>query len=414
MEYGLIGRHLKHSFSKEVHERLEPYNYLLKELEPEEIQSFMTRKNFKAINVTIPYKEEVIKYLDYKSIEVEKTNSCNTIVRVGSKLYGYNTDILGLKDAIISSNYNVKDKTVLVLGTGGASKSCVYVLNELGAKEVVLVSRSKKENTITYGELDKYYDSASLIINATPVGMYPNNYDKPIELSPFKNLEGVIDLVYNPLKTKLIEEAESLNIKSINGLYMLVSQALYSIDYFLDTKTDKEKVSEIARDIYKSKRNIVLIGMPTSGKTTIGQILSRRLKRVHIDTDDFVKKIIRMPIKKYFKLYGEEKFRDKEELVISEIAKLNSKVISTGGGAILREANIKKLKMNSIIIFIDRAKDNLYLSSTRPLLNSREDIDRLYNERIELYRKYADIIIENNSDFKETLERIIEVLKWKY
>ena len=183
MDYGLIGRHLKHSFSKLVHEKVESYNYLIKELEPEEIQSFMTRKNFKAINVTIPYKEEVIKYLDYISPEVEALGACNTIVRKDSKLYGYNTDILGLKETIINSGFDFNSKRVMILGTGGASKAAVYVSKELGAKDIILVSRTKKDGVITYDELENYYDKVDYIINATPVGMYPNNYAKPIELS---------------------------------------------------------------------------------------------------------------------------------------------------------------------------------------------------------------------------------------
>ncbi len=411
MDYGLIGRHLKHSFSKVVHEKVESYNYLIKELEPEEIQSFMTRKNFKAINVTIPYKEEVIKYLDYKSPEVEALGACNTIVRKDSKLYGYNTDILGLKEAIRHANFDFNGRTIMILGTGGASKASKYVSNELGAKDIILVSRNKKEGSITYQELDNYYDKVDYLINATPVGMYPNNYDKPVDLSLFKGLKGVIDLVYNPLKTSLLLDAERLNIKAINGLYMLVSQALYSIDYFLDKETDKSKTDELVKEILNEKRNIVLIGMPTSGKTTIGQILSRRLHMTHIDTDQLIIKKIWMPIKIYFKLNGEEKFREIESDVIKEVSKQNSKVISTGGGSILKEENMINLKMNSIVIFLDRDKDSLYLSSSRPLINDRSDIDKLYDERIELYKKYADITIKNNGDIKESINMILEALK---
>ena len=414
MDYGLIGRHLKHSFSKVVHERVESYNYLIKELEPEEIQSFMTRKNFKAINVTIPYKEEVIKYLDYISPEVEELGACNTIVRKDSKLYGYNTDILGLKETIIHNGFDFNSKRVMILGTGGASKAAIYVSKELGAKEIILVSRSKKDGVITYDELDKYYDKVDYIINATPVGMYPNNYAKPIELANFKSVLGVIDLIYNPLKTLLLMDAEILGIKCINGLYMLVSQALYSIDYFLDKETDKSIIPSLVNEIEREERNIVLIGMPTSGKTTMGQNLSKRLHKPHIDTDQLIIRKIWMPIKIYFKLNGEEKFRDIESEVIKEVSTQNSKIISTGGGSILREENMINLKMNSIIVFLDKDKDSLYLSSSRPLINDRSDIDRLYNERIELYRKYADITIKNNGDIKESVNMILEALKWKY
>ena len=414
MDYGLIGRHLTHSFSKSIHERVESYNYLLKELEPEEIQSFMMRKNFKAINVTIPYKEEVIKYLDYKSPEVDALNACNTIVRKDSKLYGYNTDIYGLKSSIINANFNFKDKVVLILGTGGASKATLYVSKELNAKEVILVSRTKGDGYITYDDISDYYDKANFIINATPVGMYPNNYDKPIVLYPFNSLEGVIDLVYNPLKTKLIEEAESLGIKSINGMYMLVSQALYSIDLFMDTTIDKSITQDLVNELIKEKRNIVLIGMPTSGKTTIGLSLSRRLHMAHVDTDQLIMKRIKMPIKRFFKIYGEDKFREIESEVIKEVSKLNSRVISTGGGTILKDENMINLKMNSIIIFIDRDKDNLFISSSRPLTSTRDDVDKLYDERISLYRKYADITITNNGEYKDALIKIMEALKWKY
>ena len=407
MEYGLIGEKLGHSFSKQIHESLNGYKYELKELSKEEFDNFMIKKEFTAINVTIPYKEKVIPYLDYIDLTAEKIQAVNTIVNKNGKLYGYNTDYLGLKDLIVKNNIEVLNKKALILGTGGTSKTATVVLQDLGIKEIIYASRSNLEGTISYNDIYQHTD-IQIIINTTPCGMYPNINESLVDLDKLNNVEAVIDVIYNPLRTKLIIDAQERNIKTATGLYMLVSQAVYASSIFLDKKIDLLKQDNIYKTIFNEKRNIVLIGMPSCGKTSIAMELKRILSKDFIDTDFEIEKRINKKIKDYLTEENEEEFRNIESSVVKDISTLNNKVISTGGGIIKRKTNIDLLKANGLIIFIDRPLDKLITSSSRPLSSSKEKLEKLYNERYQKYISSADIIIKNDNEFIYTINKILE------
>lgn len=407
MEYGLIGEKLGHSFSKQIHESLNGYKYELKELSKEEFDNFMIKKEFTAINVTIPYKEKVIPYLDYIDPTAEKIQAVNTIVNKNGKLYGYNTDYLGLKDLIVKNNIEVLNKKALILGTGGTSKTATVVLQDLGIKEIIYASRSNLEGTISYNDIYQHTD-IQIIINTTPCGMYPNINESLVDLDKLNNVEAVIDVIYNPLRTKLIIDAQERNIKTATGLYMLVSQAVYASSIFLDKKIDLLKQDNIYKTIFNEKRNIVLIGMPSCGKTSIAMELKRILSKDFIDTDFEIEKRINKKIKDYLTEENEEEFRNIESSVVKDISTLNNKVISTGGGIIKRKTNIDLLKANGLIIFIDRPLDKLITSSSRPLSSSKEKLEKLYNERYQKYISSADIIIKNDNEFIYTINKILE------
>jgi len=273
--YGLLGEKLGHSFSKEIHESINNYIYNLIEVKKENLDSFMNNKNFKAINVTIPYKEMVIPYLSYVDNKALEIGAVNTIVNIDNQLYGYNTDYLGLKKLITKNNIDLKNKKILILGTGGTSKTAFVLAKDLGAKEIIKVSRKKTNDFIAYEEAITSYNDANIIINTTPCGMYPND-DLVINLDSFKKLDAIVDVIYNPLNTKLARVAKQKNIKAVNGLYMLVAQAVYASYIFINKEVDEEKIDEVYNKILNTKLNIALIGMPSCGKTTISKIIGEK------------------------------------------------------------------------------------------------------------------------------------------
>ncbi|MCF0167888.1 MAG: shikimate dehydrogenase [Bacteroidales bacterium] len=392
MKYGLIGEHLGHSFSKTIHSLIGEYDYELLELKPEELDGFLKRREFNAINVTIPYKEIVIPYLHFVSEEVAAIGACNTIVNRDGLLYGYNTDYSGMKEMIISNGIGISGKKVLILGTGGTSKTAMKLAGDLGATQVRRVSRSKRDDPaiLTYGELAQAASDTQVIINTTPCGMYPDADAVPVDISLFPQLEGVVDAVYNPLRSKLVLDALSRGIKASGGLYMLVSQAIYANSLFLGHEVYHEMTNKLFHKLESEKENICLIGMPASGKTSIGQLLHERSGREFIDSDDVVEARIGMPIPKFFAENGEKAFRDIESAVISELAKKSSCIIATGGGAVLNPANVAALKQNSRLYFIDRPLEALIPTSDRPLSSDIDALRRRYQERYPIYRAAAD------------------------
>jgi len=411
MKYGLIGEKLGHSFSKEIHNKLFDYDYELKEIPKDKIDSFLKEKNFKAINVTIPYKETVIPYLDFISDTAKEIGAVNTVVNKDGKLYGYNTDFLGLKSLIDKNNILLEDKKVLILGSGGTSKTALAVAKSLNAKQVLRVSRQKSEDLITYDEAIKNHNDAQIIINTTPCGMYPNIYACALDISGFEKLEGVVDAVYNPLRSKLVCDALNRGIKAVGGLYMLVAQAAYAAEKFIDAKVDFSKVDLIFNDLQRAKQNVVLVGMPGCGKTTVGKILAEKLNFGFIDTDDLI-------VEKYgniteiFKNFGEKVFRDYETEVIKEASALQGKVIATGGGAVLRKENIDLLKENGKIYFLDRPLDKICATPGRPLSSNREDLEKRFNERYGIYCSCADCHIMDSGTAEGNANTILEdVLK---
>lgn len=411
MKYGLLGERLGHSFSKEIHEQISNYQYEITEVPFDKFDEFMTKHDFIAINVTIPYKEKVIPYLDYIDDSAKKIGAVNTIVNKNGKLYGYNTDYLGLRDLVLTNNIEVKNKKVLVLGTGGTSKTSKAVFTDLGAKELVFVSIDPVGDEISYEDAVKYHSDSEIIVNATPCGMYPNCDDLIIDISTFNKLVAVIDVIYNPLKTMLVRKALERGITAVSGLYMLVAQAVYASSIFTDTTYDKKIIDDIYSQIYNNKRNIVLIGMPTCGKTTISKLLADKLNKEVLDTDTLVEQEMGMTIKEYLKTHDETSFRDIETKVINEVSKLNNLIISTGGGVIKRKNNIEYLKANGLIIFIDRPLELLQVSDTRPLSSNQSDLEKLYHERYDLYCNYADIIVKNDQDLELVINKIINEVK---
>lgn len=407
MDYGLIGEKLPHSFSKEIHEQLGYYQYSLKELKVEELESFILQKNFKAINVTIPYKQAVMPYLDEIDPDALAIGAVNTIVNRDGVLYGYNTDFGGMKALIEHAGVVMKYKKVLILGTGGTSLTARAVCERMGAKEILRVSRRETDGAITYEQAYADHSDADVILNATPCGMFPKIFDCPIDITKFPNLSGVIDVIYNPLQTRLILSARERGIDAEGGLYMLVAQAILAAERFLGKELDVVKLTnQIYDKIYFEKRNIVLSGMPASGKSTVGKIVAENLGRELIDTD-------RLIVERYgdiptiFREKGERYFRDLESEIIREVSALSGKVISLGGGAILRAENVAALRQNGAIFFIDRSPEFLIPTDDRPLADKKEKIMRLYNRRIDTYMNTADFIIDGDCDPEDVADSII-------
>lgn len=411
MKYGLIGEHLRHSFSKEIHEMIGFYEYELKEISNGELDDFMRKKDFLAINVTIPYKEKVIPYLDEISDVARRIGAVNTITHINGKLYGYNTDYDGMKRIILKEKVDIKNKKVLILGTGGTSKTAEVLCQDLYAKEVIKVSRIKKDKVITYDEVYLQQD-VEVIINTTPCGMYPNTEDVILDVTRFPHLKLVVDVIYNPLHTKFVCEAQKNNIKTSTGLLMLVEQAVKACEIFLNKKLD-DRTIELYQSILKNKQNIVLIGMPSCGKTSIGNLLAKDLNHMFVDTDREIENIINRSICDYFKEYGENPFRDIEEEVIQKISKENHLVIATGGGSILRKANLERLKQNGIIFFIDRKLELLIPTDDRPLSSTIKDLEKKYQERYLLYKTSADYVIDGNKTIEEVKNCIKEVFLYE-
>ena len=354
MQYGLIGKSLVHSFSREVHALLADYEYELCSLGEEELKDFMTRADFTGINVTIPYKAAVIPYLDFIDPLAESVGAVNTIVKRDGKLYGYNTDVFGLMELIQSTGVEIKNKKCVILGTGGTSRAARAALLRLLAGEILTVSRSADKGDITYDELYKFHTDAEVIINTTPVGMYPNNDESPVLLDSFIGLSLVIDAIYNPLRTKLIRKARRRNIRAEGGLYMLVSQAVYASRIFRSLSITAKGAREAYSKILREKENIVLIGMPSCGKSTLAREIATLTGRTLIDTDENIEKDAKMTIPEIFETYGEKYFRDLESKLIASLSQSQGLIISTGGGAVLRSENVENLKKNGVVCFLDR------------------------------------------------------------
>lgn len=406
MEYGCIGEHLTHSFSKEIHNALTGYDYCIQELTPEELPQFMTERNFKAINVTIPYKKDVIPYLEWISPEAKTINAVNTIVNIDGKLYGYNTDFYGLKSLVERQGVSLSGKCVAILGSGGTSNTAFAVSNAMGAEKVHKVSRKASDGYITYDELYSVADEVEVIINTTPCGMYPHIGTSAVDVTRFTKLTAVFDAVYNPLASKLVCDARQMGVIATGGLYMLVSQAAYAVEKFIDAPVDSQAVERIYSDLYKTKMNIVLVGMPSCGKTTIGKALAEKLGKAFTDTDERIAQLDGRNIPTIFAEDGEAAFRKKECEAVFDVAKATATVVATGGGAVLNKANVDILKENGRIYFIDRPLEQLVTTGDRPLSSNRDDLEKRYNERYPIYTACADVIIDGSGTVSEVVKRI--------
>lgn len=385
MKYGCIAEKLSHSFSKEIHNKLFDYPYELREVAKEDLDSFMRNRDFCAINVTIPYKEAVIPYLDEISPTAKSIGAVNTIVNRGGKLYGYNTDFSGLCALLDRCNISPKGKKVLILGSGGTSKTAYAVAQHLGCRAVYRVSRSGRDGCITYQEAVKLHNDAELIINTTPCGMYPSLGESAVSPEDYPALEAVVDAVYNPLRSKLVCDALEKGLKATGGLFMLVAQAAYAAEKFIGETVLPAKIEDVYQQLRTAKENIVLIGMPGCGKTTIGKELAMALNMEFIDTDEQIVEKDGRPIPQIFSESGESYFRDLETQVILETAKRQNCVIATGGGAVLRKINADMLKENGRVYFLDAPLEALLPTDDRPLSSNRADLERRYTERYDIY-----------------------------
>ena len=414
MKYGLIGEHLGHSFSKQIQRRIaeienvKDYDYQLVELDKEEFKEFMEKKDFTGINVTIPYKKDVIPYLDEMDESAKAIGAVNTIINVDGKLKGYNTDFGGFLYMVKAHNVHMEGKKVLIIGNGGACAAVKAVCEHENAKAIVIVSRSSDRGAIGYDEMYTSHLDADIVVNTSPVGMYPNITNAPIDVSWFHKLECVLDVVYNPILTRLCFEAQEADIKRVIGLEMLIAQAKYTFEIFENMSFDDSIIDEIKKEMLKDRCNIVLIGMPSAGKTTIGKMLEEKLGKEFFDLDDMIIAKAGKSIPEIFQESGEAGFRAIETEVAIEASKMNNKIIATGGGTIKHKVNMDFLRLNGITIFIDRDVDKLINSDpNRPLSSSKLALQQMHKERYPLYQKYAAYVAVNNTNIEETVDDIV-------
>lgn len=402
LKAGLLGEKLGHSFSPQIHALLADYSYELFEVDKEKLDDFMTNREFDAINVTIPYKKAVMPYLEYISDDAKKIGSVNTIVKRDNKLYGYNTDYYGFMQTVRALDVDLSGKKALILGTGGASLTVRAVLEDCGAETIINISRTGENN---YENLHLHYN-ADIIVNATPVGMYPNCDAAPLDLSHFKNCKAVLDLIYNPLKTQLLCDAQSCGMKYSNGLKMLCFQAKKASEIFCDSRFDDALGYKIEDNIANQMCNIALIGMPASGKSTVGELLSKRLNRRLVDTDLLIEQQEGTKIPQIFETHGEEYFRECETKALKSAAYQSGVIISTGGGIVTKRRNLDILRKNCKIVYIKRDLEKL-ISDGRPL-SQKHGVQTLFEQRKAKYEAFADHIIDNNGDVNTTVDEIIK------
>ena len=405
MKCGLLGRKLGHSYSPQIHNLLGDYSYVLFEKEPEELENFLKNGDFSGLNVTIPYKKEVIPYLSELSPTAQKMGCVNTVLRRSDgTLYGHNTDYFGFTSLVRHAGLSVAGKKVLVLGSGGASNTAVAALKDLGASPVV-ISRSGENN---YQNLHRHTDAAA-IVNTTPVGMYPNTGVSPIDLGLFPHLEGVLDVIYNPARTQLLLDAEKLGIPRENGLWMLVAQAKEAAEVFTGGKISDEVIEKIYRRLSHQMKNIVLIGMPGCGKSTIGTLLAEKLGRTLADADEKIIALAGKSIPEIFAQEGESVFRNWETQALTELGKQSGLVIATGGGCVTQKRNYPLLHQNGYLVWLERDWSKLPTDG-RPL-SQANDLGKMYAARKPLYEAFADIRVENTDTPAETVQKILDALE---
>ena len=401
---GLLGRKLGHSYSPQIHRELSCYEYKLYEKEPEELEAFLKSGTFDGLNVTIPYKKTVMAYLDEISPEAAAIGSVNTIVNRGGKLTGYNTDAFGFSWLLQKSGVEAADKKALVFGSGGASVTVCHVLKSLGADPVVVISRTGENN---YENLDRHLD-AKLLINATPLGMYPNNGESPVDLTRFSALDGVLDVVYNPARTALMLQAEQLGIPHASGLSMLVAQAKKACEYFTGNPVPDAEIDRIERLLSRQMENIILIGMPGCGKSSVGKALAAALNRTFLDADEEIVRRAGCSIPEIFAAQAEAGFRRAESAVLADLGKQSGIVLATGGGCVTRPENYPSLHQNGCIVWLTRDL-SLLPTDGRPM-SQANPLEALWETRKALYERFSDVKISNDRTISECVNAIEEAL----
>lgn len=458
MQYGLIGEHLSHSYSREIHEQIAGYSYELKELAPSELPAFLHKKEFRAINVTIPYKQAVIPFLDEIEEQAEQIGAVNTIVNRDGRLKGFNTDFSGMRALIQKLGLKLQGKKVLILGTGGTSKTAHAVCKSLNAGEILHVSRSGNARgsspepgspqpsesgvsgsllspagdapkgtageiqpadgraaagregswkIVSYTEAESLHTDAQIIINTTPCGMFPKTGETPIRLSAFLNLEGVVDAVYNPLRSNFVLDAQERGLPGEGGLYMLAAQAVFACGFFLDREMSEEDIRRAFWNVLRQKRNIVLCGMPSCGKTTVSAKLGEDLGMKVVDTDSEIVKRAGMEIAEFSRKNGERAFRDLESEVVREVSGRTGIIIATGGGAVLRKENVRALKRNGILVFIDRPLSLLTATPDRPFSSNPKALRQRFEERYDIYCNVCDLRVDGARTVEEVAGEIL-------
>ena len=401
---GLLGRKLGHSYSPQIHRELSCYEYKLYEKEPEELEAFLKSGTFDGLNVTIPYKKTVMAYLDEISPEAAAIGSVNTIVNRGGKLTGYNTDAFGFSWLLQKSGVEAADKKALVFGSGGASVTVCHVLKSLGADPVVVISRTGENN---YENLDRHLD-AKLLINATPLGMYPNNGESPVDLTRFSALDGVLDVVYNPARTALMLQAEQLGIPHASGLSMLVAQAKKACECFTGNPVPDAEIDRIERLLSRQMENIILIGMPGCGKSSVGKALAAALNRTFLDADEEIVRRAGCSIPEIFAAQAEAGFRRLESAVLADLGKQSGIVLATGGGCVTRPENYPSLHQNGCIVWLTRDL-SLLPTDGRPV-SQANPLEALWETRKALYEQFSDIKAANDGTISECVNAIEEAL----
>ncbi|HAW45492.1 MAG TPA: shikimate kinase [Sutterella sp.] len=400
-QFGLLGRKLGHSFSVPIHHALLCPDYELIEIEPDALPDFLRAKAFKGLNVTIPYKQTVMPFCDEISDQAREIGAVNTLVNDNGVIRGFNTDILGFKAMVRAARIDFEAAKVLILGSGGTSKTARAACRSMGAREIVVISR---EGPVTYADIEKHAD-ADIVVNTTPVGMYPNCPAKLIDLRVFKTLKGVVDVVYNPARTGIILQARELGIAHVSGLKMLVEQAVAAEEYFLSTEIDASLGQKVFEDLACETRNIVLIGMPGSGKSTLGKVLADRSHKTLVDLDTEIERAAGCTIPEIFATEGEAGFRAIETEVAARFGKESRLVIACGGGIVTRPENLPLLRQNGRIYEIVRDLEKLPVDN-RPLSKNLDNLRAMARLRAPMYEAFRDVRIDNNGAIEAAQENI--------
>ena len=416
MKLGLIGKPLGHSKSPRIHKELTGAEYSLWELEPEELDAFFAKRDFDGLNVTIPYKLKVLEYMDELQGDAVHTGAVNTVLNRGGRLIGCNTDVFGAKCLIRSLGIAAEGKRAAVLGSGGAARAAAEALRQLGA-EPVIVSRAPEKTAglkdlriISYDALYKAPQDIAILVNATPLGMSPHTDGMPIDLDKLPDLAAVADVVANPLRTRLVFEAQQRGLKAAGGLRMLVAQAFAAEELFTGKELDSALIDRVTEKLADKSRNIVLTGMPSAGKTNTSRLLAQKTGLPFLDMDEELEKRFGIPIAQYFREFGEASFRTLEKQLAAELALLEGHIIATGGGTVLDPENMRRLMANGCAVWLDRNLALLEASAERPLAADTASIERLWNERRETYRKYSDVRVEADGSPEDTVQELMKLL----